>query len=216
MAVLVYMSAVWNCLHASTVPQSHGYTVAMSCYIDDTLITGAEHLHNLEEVLSRLKQHGLRVKPAMCKFLVGSVEYLGHRIDSTGLHSTDGKLQAILQASTLQSVTFLLGVSYNKFIPSLATTLHPLNQLLREDHRWRWNKVRSRLLAAKEGVTSSCVLVHYNPNLPIRMAGDASAYGVGMVISHVMPDGSEQPIAFTSRTLSNSERNYSQIRKACN
>ena len=45
------------------------------------------------------------------------------------------------------------------------------------------------------------------------MAADASAYGVGAVISHVFPDGSERPVAFASRTLHASERNYSQLDK---
>ena len=57
------------------------------------------------------------------------------------------------------------------------------------------------------------MLAHYNPLLPLRLAGDASAYGVGAVISQVTEDGTEQPIAFASRTLSKSEQNYSQIEK---
>ena len=57
------------------------------------------------------------------------------------------------------------------------------------------------------------MLAHYDPNELLILAADASAYGVGAVISHHFPDGTEQPIAYASRTLSDSERNYSQIDK---
>ena len=41
---------------------------------------------------------------------------------------------------------------------------------------------------------SSNVLVHYNSSLPLKLAGDASAYGVGAVISHVMEAGQNAPL----------------------
>ena len=68
-------------------------------------------------------------------------------------------------------------------------------------------------MAAKKFLVTAPVLAHYDPSLPMKMAGDASAYGIGAVISHVYPDGSERPIAYASRTLTTAEKNYPQMER---
>ena len=72
---------------------------------------------------------------------------------------------------------------------------------------------RCMCCSLKESLVSSQVLIHYDPSLPIRLAADASAYGIGAVLSHVLDDGTECPIAYVSKTLSPSEKNYAQIKK---
>ena len=192
------------------------------CYLDDILVSGRteeEHLTNLRKVLERLQEHGIRAKRAKCTFLKTSVQYLGHVIGANGLHATDAKIEAIVNVPSLKNVTELrsyLGLLnyYGRFIPNLASLIHPLNKLLRHNMTWRWTKsCRDAFKSTKEKIVSPNVLIHYDVARPLRLAADASAYGIGAVISHVMDDGSERPIAFASRTLMPSERNYAQVEK---
>ena len=62
-------------------------------------------------------------------------------------------------------------------------------------------------------MTSSQLLVRFDSNLPLLLARDASAYGIGAVLAHRMEDGSERPIGYASRTLNAAERNYCQLEK---
>ena len=114
------------------------------CYIDDILITAdceAEHLERLEAVLDRLSTHGIRAQLAKCSFLSPEVEYLGHKIDATGIHTIPDRVEAIKKAKTPENVKELrqfLGVVnyYGRFLKQLSTTLAPLNNLLRANIDW--------------------------------------------------------------------------------
>ena len=192
------------------------------CYIDDILVTGStdeQHLERLEKVLQRLKDYGLGVKKTKCDFCQPLVEYLGHQVDADGLHTLPSKVAAIVQApepENEQQLRSFLGLLnyYSKFIPNLATILHPLNHLLRKEVHWKWTQeCADAFQRAKDSLVSSQVLAHYDPKLPIKLAADTSAYGIGAVISHVYPDGSGRPVAFASRTLTSAERNYAQLEK---
>ena len=148
-----------------------------------------------------------------------SVEYLGYLVDAEGLHATAGKVKAILDAPkpcNVKQLRAFLGLVnyYDRFVPHLATVAHPLNQLLCKDVKWLWNNDCDKAFSLlKERLASQSVLVHYDVNLPVKLACDASSYGLGVVISHIMPDNSERPIAYASRSLSKTEKNYSQIEK---
>ncbi|KAI4887000.1 hypothetical protein NFI96_027939, partial [Prochilodus magdalenae] len=192
------------------------------CFLDDILITGqdeAHHLRNLEAVLSRLGKVGLRVQKEKCEFFKDSLEYLGHTIDSVGLHKSDDKIKAIVEApvptDTTQLRSFLGLINYYaRFVPNMSTLLHPLNALLHKGVKWKWSRECDKAFKkTKEQLSSKSVLTHYNPSLPVILACDASPYGVGAVISHRLLNGEERPIAFASRTLSKAEHNYAQIEK---
>jgi hypothetical protein len=98
---------------------------------------------------------------------------------------------------------------------NLATHSAPLYNLLKDNSKFISNeKCRYAFQKIKELVTSDQVLVHYDPQKPVTLATDASPYGLlGAVLSHTMPDDSEKPIAFASRTLSQPETKYAQIDK---
>ena len=194
----------------------------VTCYIDDILISTTDeesHLRALEEVFNRLGNHGFRLKLEKCEFLLTCIEYLGHLISSDGIQPIPSKVEAITKAPVpvnVQQLRSFLGLInyYGKFIPNLSTLLHPLNSLLQANQKWIWSPECTKAFqAAKDQIVSVGVLTHYDPALPITLAADASAYGVGAVISHIFPDNSERPIAFASRTLTAAERNYAQLEK---
>ncbi|XP_055347368.1 uncharacterized protein K02A2.6-like [Paramacrobiotus metropolitanus] len=67
--------------------------------------------------------------------------------------------------------------------------------------------------ALKEEIVHATFLVHFNPAMPLVLAADASQYGVGAVLCHRFPDGTERPIAHASKSLSAAEKNYGPIEK---
>ena len=71
------------------------------------------------------------------------------------------------------------------------TLCAPLNEQLRKDKVWNWTmECKMAFEKLKEVFTSELFLTHYNPDLDIIVASDASAYGIGACILHKMPDGS--------------------------
>ena len=72
---------------------------------------------------------------------------------------------------------------------------------------------RKAFSEAKALLQSSTILVHYDPSKLLILSVDASPYGLGAVLSHQMEDGYDKPVSLASRSLSQAEKNYSQIEK---
>lgn len=191
-------------------------------FMDDARMTGKDkqsHLKVLENFFEKCKQHGLKLNLKKSKFFQDEINFLGHKINSEGLHKTNEKISSVVNAHVPKDVyevkSFLGLVNfYGKFFPNLSTIANPLNELTKKDVKFFWSdKCQKAFQRIKREICSERVLAHYDPNLPISLATDASPVGVGGVLSHVFPGGRERPIAFASKTLTTTERKYSQLDK---
>ena len=172
--------------------------------IDDILVTGKtrhDHLKHLKQVLERLDKAGIHLKLKKCVFLQGEVVYLGHRINRSGIQPVDGKVRAIHEAPVPTNVKELQGFLgmlnyYACYLPNLSIVLPFLHELLSKDCKWTWGKRQVEAFnQAKGTLNSSDLLVHYDPSKELVLSCDASPYGLGAVLSHII-DGKEKPISY--------------------
>jgi hypothetical protein len=103
-----------------------------------------EHLQNLENVLQKLQDNGLRANIDKCSFLQDMVVNCGHEISKEGLQKTKDKVEAVVNTPAPKNTTqlrALLGLVnyYHKFLLNLATGIRPLNELLERDRKEVWN-----------------------------------------------------------------------------
>ncbi|KRZ91539.1 LanC-like protein 2 [Trichinella sp. T8] len=191
-------------------------------YFDDILIAASDEkelANRLETVLHRFAKAGLRLKSDKCKFCLPRVEFLGFQVDATGIHPAKAKVQAIQDApipKNKQQLQAFLGLLnfYHSFLEDKATVAEPLHRLLDKKARWTWiNKHEKAFRVIRRLLSSDAVLTHYDDKKPLVLVCDASPHGIGAVLCHKLSSTQEIPIAFYSRTLSATERNYAQIDK---
>ncbi|XP_077512794.1 uncharacterized protein LOC144123963 [Amblyomma americanum] len=89
----------------------------------------------------------LRVNKDKCEFNQTSIEFLGHRIDDSGVHPSRSKTDAIQQApapASKKEVQAFLGLLnfYSSFLKGRTEAAEPLYRLLDRDHEWKWTGPR--------------------------------------------------------------------------
>ncbi|XP_011883987.1 PREDICTED: uncharacterized protein K02A2.6-like [Vollenhovia emeryi] len=190
-------------------------------FYDDFIIFAEDFeslLRVLDEVLERFREHGLHLNREKCVFATSSIEFLGHKVDSQGIHKSDRHIEAIQKISkpsTPEELQLFLGKAsyYSSFIPDLSTRDRPLRDMLLSK-LFKWTSVAEKAFEdIKNILISPQVLMPYDPKRPLLLATDASKTGLGAVLSHRLSNGQERPIAYASRTMSATEQRYPQIDK---
>ena len=96
---------------------------------------------------------------------------------------------------------------------NLADLTQPLRQLLSKKSTWIWRPAQDQALTkVKEELTKPTVLAIYDPQAATKECADASSYGLGAVLMQKRGD-TWSPVAFASRSMSETEQRYAQIEK---
>lgn len=96
-----------------------------------------------------------------------------------------------------------------KFMPDYSETTAPLRELLHQDVDWCWLELHTvAFTKLKELITSPLVLRYFDVQQPVVLSADASQHGLGAVSLQ-----NDRPLAYASRTLTETESRYAQIEK---
>ena len=185
-------------------------------YLDDVIVYGTDFDHtfkNLEMVLSRFKDANLKLKPSKCHLFQSSVEFLGHIVSREGIACDPKKIEAVKnweRPNTVKEVRSFVGFAqyYRKHIQNFSNIAAPLYQLTKKNAKFIWTSVcETAFQKLVELLSSAPILSFPTREDPFILDTDASLFGVGGVLSQIQ-NGEERVIAYGSKALSSSQRNY--------
>lgn len=207
-------------------------------YLDDLIVFGKtleEHEQRLLKVLDRLEEFGLKLSIDKCLLCQPQVKFLGHIVSASGVATDSEKVSAVthwkkpVDLKSLQSFLGFCGY-YRRFIQNYSAIVRPLTELTKgypptqqkkkdvskknnyfkvsEPFGSRWTPACDDAFhLIIEKLTNAPVLAFADPTRPYVLLVDASLNGLGAVLNQEYPEGL-RPVAFASRKLSPSERNY--------
>jgi len=192
-------------------------TGKVTVFIDDVIVgTESEKGHDelVVEVIKRLEENDLYVKPEKCKWKVKEVGFLGVVIGPEGIKMEKEKVKGVLEwpmPKSVKDIQKFLGLAnyYCRFIEGFATVVRPLHDLVKKDKKWDWMEKEERAFKElKKRFTKEPVLAAPDIDKKMRMEVDASDYAMGGVLSMECEDGLWRLVAFLSKSLNETERNY--------
>ncbi|UYV65209.1 K02A2.6-like [Cordylochernes scorpioides] len=192
------------------------------CYLDDILIFASDsktHDRILRLVLRKLKEAKVTLNKAKCVFGVPRINFLGHILDEDGIRPDPAKIEAVAEMpapTDVHGVRRFLGMvnHLGRFVENLSEIVAPLNQLLVKGQDFVWDCSQERAFRKlKELLTTQPILAAYDVRKPTMVSSDASSYGLGAVLKQEGKNGIWRPVAYSSRTMTPTEKRYAQIEK---
>jgi len=192
-------------------------TGKVAVFIDDVIVgTETEEGHDelVVEVIKRLEENDLYIKPEKCKWKVKEVNFLGVVIGPEGIKMEKEKVKGVLEWPTpkcVKDIQKFLGLAnyYCRFIEGFAIVARPLHNLVKKDKKWEWTEKEEKAFQKlKERFTKEPVLAAPDIDKKMRMEVDVSDYAMGGVLLMKCGDGLWRPVAFLLKSLNETERNY--------
>ncbi|GJR63180.1 putative reverse transcriptase domain-containing protein [Tanacetum coccineum] len=181
-------------------------------FIDDILIyskSRKEHKGHLKLILNLLKKEELYAKFSKCEFWLSKVQFLGHVIDSEGIHVDPAKIEAIKDWASPKTPTEIrqfLGLAgyYRRFIEGFSKIARPMTKLTQKSVKFEWGeKAEAAFQLLKQKLCSAPILALPEGSENFVVYCDASHKGLGAVLMQ-----RKKVIAYASRQLKVHEKNY--------
>ncbi|GJR33910.1 hypothetical protein Tco_1209594 [Tanacetum coccineum] len=181
-------------------------------FIDDILIYSKnkkEHEEHLKLILELLKKEELYAKFSKCEFWIPKVQFLGHVIDSEGIHVDPAKIESIKDWTSPKSPTEIrqfLGLAgyYRRFIEGFSKIAKPMTKLTQKKVKFEWgDKQEAAFQLLKQKLCSAPILALPEGSEDFIAYCDASKKGLGAVLMQ-----REKVISYASRQLKIHEKNY--------
>jgi len=143
----------------------------------------------VEEILRRLEENDLYIKPEKYMWKARKIGFLGVVIGPDGKEMEAEKVDGVLswpQPKNVKDVRKFLGLTnyYRRFIKDFARVARPMNVLTRKDEKWQWEKMQQKAFdELKRIFTSKPVLAVPDLDKEFRVEADASNYATGGVLS---------------------------------
>ena len=172
---------------------------------DDLIVWGKsqeEHDRNLEALFQRLDAKGLTLNGDKCEYNQPSLWFYGYSLSKDGLSADPKKVEAIVKTTTPQNVAQLR---------SFLGLANYCARFTKKSTKWQWTVIHQQAFEKiKTAIAEDFSMAFYDPAKETTLTVDASPVGLGAILSQIQEDGTIRNISYASRTLTPTERRYSQ------